>query len=173
MAFKHELPTQGATNDWLTPPHIFKALGFFDLDPCASEDQPWETAYRMISPPENGLTARWKDGERVWLNPPYGKETYQWLNKLSTHAGGGIALTFARTETQGFFESVWGRAHSILFLSKRINFHVPVTGERGKSNAGSPSVLIAYSERDANMLKASNLNGAYVRLVDNLTLIGG
>ena len=172
MAFEHETPTQGATNDWLTPPYIFEALGFFDLDPCASVNQPWTTAYRMIFPPEDGLTARWKTKERVWLNPPYGQETYKWLNKLSTHAGGGIALTFARTETKGFFESVWGRAHSILFLSGRIRFHLPVTGERGRSNAGSPSVLIAYTERDGHYLRDSGLNGAYVRLVDNLVLIG-
>ncbi|NCW30719.1 MAG: adenine methyltransferase, partial [Alphaproteobacteria bacterium] len=32
------------TTTWLTPPAVIKALGEFDLDPCASLDRPWDTA---------------------------------------------------------------------------------------------------------------------------------
>ena len=160
MAFSHETVGEGATNDWLTPPHIFKALGPFDLDPCASVDQPWDTASHMICPPDDGLVIPWRRG-RVWLNPPYGKETYLWLNKLAEH-GNGIALTFARTETKGFVSSVWEKADLLLFLHGRVKFRVPVTGEPGKTNAGSPSVLIAYGAENMNALRMSGLEGTLV-----------
>ena len=31
-------------DEWLTPPEIIKALGTFDLDPCASSTRPWPRA---------------------------------------------------------------------------------------------------------------------------------
>ena len=153
------LPNAGLTDDWLTPPHIIKALGPFALDPCASRNQPWRTASKMIVPPDDGLTATWIG--RVWLNPPYGKELYLWLEKLASH-GNGIALTFARTETKGFVEWVWKRAHGLLFLDGRLHFCYPETGEPAKGNSGGASVLIAYGRVDAAILQQCGLPGTYV-----------
>lgn len=31
-------------NEWLTPPHILRRLGPFDLAPCAPINRPWNTA---------------------------------------------------------------------------------------------------------------------------------
>ena len=31
-------------DEWLTPPEIIRALGPFDLDPCAPVNRPWDTA---------------------------------------------------------------------------------------------------------------------------------
>ncbi|MDR0672754.1 MAG: phage N-6-adenine-methyltransferase [Zoogloeaceae bacterium] len=56
-----------ATHDWLTPPEILDALGEFDLDPCASEFQPWRTAKKQFTIRDNGLTREWEG--RVWCNP--------------------------------------------------------------------------------------------------------
>ena len=55
--------------EWLTPPEIIKALGDFDLDPCAPtpETRPWETAKEHFCIHDNGLTKPWT-GKRVWLN---------------------------------------------------------------------------------------------------------
>jgi hypothetical protein len=36
----------GGHDEWLTPPEIVKALGTFDLDPCAPAVRPWDTAKR-------------------------------------------------------------------------------------------------------------------------------
>ena len=33
----------GGKDEWLTPPEIIKALGTFDLDPCASTTRSWPT----------------------------------------------------------------------------------------------------------------------------------
>jgi len=153
------LPNAGLTNDWLTPPHIIDALGQFDLDPCASVDQPWCTATTMIAPPEDGLAFDWYD--RVWLNPPYGKELYDWLAKLADHSN-GIALTFARTETKGFVEHVWKRATGLLFLAGRLHFCYPKTGISATGNSGGASVLIAYGWNNYMALIDSGLHGTAV-----------
>ncbi len=79
--------------------------------------------------------------------------------------GNGIALVFARTETQMFFQHVWPRAAALLFLRGRLDFHLPCgslpRGRRGK-NSGGPSVLIAYGTRARRRLFNAELGGAFV-----------
>lgn len=156
----HQRAYKGRTDDWLTPPEIIKALGPFDLDPCCPPNMPWETAARMISLPEDGLSAEWSG--RVFLNSPYGPETGRWLEKLATH-GFGTALVFARTETEMFHRHVWERASACLFLEGRLHFH-DVSGKRAPHNAGGPSVLVAYGQVDAALLSKSGLKGKLIRL---------
>lgn len=147
-------------DEWLTPPEILDALGEFDLDPCAPITRPWEMAKAHYTTLDNGLLLPWHG--RVWLNPPYGLEAREWLNKLAGW-GVGTALIFARTETEMFFEEVWKRADAVLFLRGRLYFH-HVNGERASANAGAPSCLIAYGERDVAALKASGIAGHFVPL---------
>jgi len=145
-------------NTWLTPPEILKALGDFDLDPCAcKEPRPWPTAKRHISWPDDGLYAEWKG--RVWCNPPYGPHTGHWMKRLADH-GTGTALIFARTETDVWQKHVWPRATAILFLRGRVRFHRP-DGSRGDA-ASAPSALVAFGEADARALAASGLAGKLV-----------
>lgn len=152
------------TTTWLTPPGIIAALGPFDLDPCAAPSpRPWPTANRHYELPVDGLAADW-DGT-VWCNPPYGAETWAWLDKLAVHPGGGIALIFARTETAGFVRSVWGKATGILFLHGRLHFH-HADGTRAPANSGAPSCLVAYggwaADRLADAVATATLDGTYV-----------
>lgn len=146
------------TETWLTPPNIINDLGPFDLDPCAYPG--WLTAEHLICLPEDGLAADW-DG-RVWCNPPYGRQTWLWLDKLATH-GRGTALIFARTETKGFVEQVWNKASGLLFLHGRLFFY-RTDGTPASANAGAPSVLVAYGREDAECLRCSLLEGTYVAL---------
>lgn len=149
------------TETWLTPPEIIKALGPFDLDPCAAPSpRPWPTAARHIELPEDGLTAAWSG--RVWLNPPYGRAVGDWLGKLATH-GRGTALVFARTETEWFGPTVWKAATAVLFIESRLHFH-HADGRRAANNSGAPSVLVAYSRGDANRLRASGIRGQFINL---------
>ncbi len=157
----HHQAYKGATDEWLTPPSIIKALGPFDLDPCAPIIRPWPTAARHYTIADDGLSKDWGVG-RVWLNPPYGPETGKWLTKLADH-GSGTALVFARTETEMFFATVWNRADAIFFLQGRLHFH-NANGVRAKANSGAPSVLIAYGEADAAVLESTALKGKFVRL---------
>ena len=156
----HHRPHRGHTDEWLTPPEIITALGSFDLDPSSPVNRPWPTAAEHFTVDDDGLTRRW-DG-RVWLNPPYGPETGRWLARLAEH-GDGIALIFARTETETFHRYGWQRADAMLFLRGRLHFHT-VDGTRAKANAGAPSVLIAYGKRNVLALEQSGLDGHLVRL---------
>ncbi|WP_084501477.1 DNA N-6-adenine-methyltransferase [Nocardia xishanensis] len=144
---------------WLTPPGVVTALGAFDLDPCAAEPRPWDTARRHIAPPDDGLAATWEG--RVFLNPPYSNLT-DWLGKLADH-GRGTALIFARTETRWFVDLVWQRASAVMFLHGRLHFHLP-DGSRARGNAGAPSCLVAYGDGDALRLAGSGLAGTFVNL---------
>lgn len=58
----------GGHDEWLTPPEILRALGEFDLDPCAPVVRPWETAARHYTVQDDGLALPWEG--RVWCNPP-------------------------------------------------------------------------------------------------------
>ena len=149
-----------ATDVWLTPPYIIEALGEFDLDPCASMDRPWDTAKHHFTIEDDGLNKEWFG--KVWCNPPYGPKLAPFLEKLSNHPEGGIALVFARTETRAFFNFVWDKATAIFFVKGRIKFHKP-NGELG-GTSGSPSVLIAYGEDNAKILENCKLNGRYLKL---------
>lgn len=155
-------PTQNPTykDEWLTPPYILEALGPFDLDPCAPINRPWDMAKNHFTVEDHGLMQHW-DG-RVWLNPPYGEETWKWMIHLALHQN-GIALIFARTETQGFHQCVWNAAQAVLFLKGRIIFY-HLDGAKASSNAAAPSVLVAYGEENAEALKTSGLPGKFIRL---------
>jgi hypothetical protein len=157
------------THTWLTPPHILKALGDFDLDPCAAPDdpRPWPTAATHWTREDNSLNRPWFG--RVWLNPPYGpKQTIApWMRRMAEH-GNGIALIFARTETAIFFETVWDRAQAALFLKGRLCFYrrdgtLP-RADTGGGNAGAPSVLIAYGADNAERLRLSGIVGRWLPL---------
>ena len=139
---------------WLTPPYIIHALGPFDLDPCAPLNRPWDTATKHYTVEDDGLSKPWEG--RVWLNPPYGKQTFVWMDRLSKHRS-GIALIFARTETKGFHETIWEKAHSIFFFLGRLAFY-RVTGERGNT-CNAPSVLVSYSEEDTYSIAMAHFDG--------------
>lgn len=161
MTHPYKARPVAATHVWLTPPHIKLPLGKFDLDPCAAPaPRPWDTAEEMWTLPHDGLAHDWHG--RVWLNPPYGRETGKWLSKLSQH-GNGTALVFARTDTLMFRTCVWPTASAALFLDGRPHFYHQ-DGTRARGNSGGPLMLIAYGRYDAAMLFACGLPGKYVDL---------
>lgn len=146
-------------DEWLTPPDLLAALGPFDLDPCAPINRPWDMAQRHYTIEDDGLQQPWHGF--VWCNPPYGKHTGPWLSKLAEHRD-GIALIFARTETEDFVSQVWHRADAVMFLHGRLYFH-HVDGSRASANGGAPSCLIAYGQRAVDRLSASGLTGTIVK----------
>lgn len=156
--FSHEAPHEGETNEWLTPPDLLKALGEFDLDPCAPVERPWDMAREHYTIKDDGLSKVWPEG-RIYCNPPYGPHTGKWLEKLYEH-GNGIALVFARTETRTFQRFVWGKTDALLFLYGRLRFH-KTDGSRAES-AGAPSVLIAYGKENIEVLRTCIIPGAFV-----------
>jgi len=138
-----------ASVDWYTPPWVFQRLGLdFDLDPC----QPiggisWIPAKNRYSELDDGLIQDWTG--RVWLNPPYGKHTPAWLERMHNHRN-GVALVFARTDCAWFHEYV-AKADAILFLRGRVKF-VDGLGVTGNSGAGSGSILVAWGTENVEAL---------------------
>jgi len=145
-AWTHTHPVHGATNEWETPPALLRVLGPFDDDPAGPDSLA-------------GFLRPWRG--RVWLNPPYGPGIGEWLAKLADH-GNGIALTFARTETRWFFETVWSRAAAVFFFRGRLRFYR--AGRPSAYSCGSPSCLIAYGENNVDQIRGSRLPGALVRV---------
>jgi hypothetical protein len=137
---------------------MIEDLGPFDTDPCAGpEPRPWPTASRHITLPQDGLAAEWEG--LVWCNPPYSyKQTWPWLAKLAGHPDGGIALVFARTDTEGFFKEAWSKADGFLFVKGRIDFCRP-DGVPDRKGAGAPSVLIGYTDEAMRRLAGSKIEG--------------
>ncbi len=161
----HEPPYRGRTEEWLTPRFILDALGPFDLDPSAPMNRPWDKARRHFTVAQGGLSRRWTGG--VWLNPPYGPQIHLWLKQMAMHAN-GIVLTFARTDTAWFSESVWGSASALYFLRGRVRFCTP-DGEPSEGTGGAPSLLIAYDPpgtyRNRAALRTCGLDGHFAPLL--------
>ena len=151
--------TDLSKDEWLTPPDIVRSLGDFDLDPCAPVKRPWDTAKFHYTVEDNGLLKPWHG--RVWLNPPYGRETFKWLERLAAH-GSGVALIFARTETQGFRKAIWDKAYSVFFFTGRLSFYHVTEKKDGATNA--PSCLVTYSPKDALALDSAGFNGKHIVL---------
>ena len=61
----------------------------------------------------NGLKQKWHG--TVWMNPPYGKFTENWLDKFIKH-NNGIALVFSRTDTK-WFQNYVKKSDAVLFAS--------------------------------------------------------
>ena len=145
------------TDVWLSPPWLIRALGEFDLDPSAPKVRPWDMAKKHYTIEDDGLSKKWNG--RVWLNPPYGKATKKWIRRLREH-GNGIAFIYTRTETEMFFQDVWGVADAVFFFRGRIPCHRP-DGTKNSSPA-SASCLIAYGEENVMAIKNSGLEGQLV-----------
>ena len=152
--FTHE-SAHNESKEWYTPPAIFERLGLqFDVDPASPGALvvPWIPAKVHHTVKEDGLHVPWCG--KVWLNPPYGQDTPRWLAKLVGH-GNGIALVFARTDTEWFHQYAV-RADVLCFMRGRIRF-ISGSGKVGTSCAGAGSLLLAYGEECAKALLSSGL----------------
>ena len=159
-AFSHERSADHGKEEWLTPPDLVRLLGPFDLDPCAPVRRPWDTAAKHYTVLDDGLLQPWHG--RVWLNPPYGPETGKWLAKLARH-GNGIALVCARTDTRAWHEHIFPKASALLFIKGRLAFF-NVDGTQARFGSGSPSVLVAYGQRNCLILHQHRCIGSYCQL---------
>ena len=78
-----------ATCEWETPQGFFDELDrefHFTLDPCATLDN--AKCGKYYTREQDGLKQDWT-GERVYCNPPYGRDMPQWIEKCARHAAGG------------------------------------------------------------------------------------
>lgn len=149
-----------SSDEWYTPKEILDALGKFDLDPCAPIRPLWPTAEVMYDQNIDGLSQIWEG--RVWLNPPYSRPLIElFVRKLAEH-GNGIALLFNRCDSKMFQDVIFPKATGMKFLRHRIRFYRP-DGTRGDS-PGCGSLLLAFGEDNAEILRNCAIEGKYVQL---------
>ena len=146
--------------EWYTPAWIFEELGIeFDLDPSSPHDMescvPAAVKYTVF---DDGLSLPW-DG-RVWLNPPYGKDTPFWMSRMIDH-NNGIALLFSRTDTIWCQEAM-RKCSAMLFIAGRIDFIPGIENQHKKSRSGAGNVMFAFGNDCAYALKQMSDRGIYI-----------
>lgn len=147
------------SDEWYTPKWIIDALGKFDLDPCSPSRQ-FYTAKECFTKSEDGLKRPWHG--RVWCNPPYSRILITpFIRQMAEH-NNGIALIFNRMDTALWHEIIFPTATAMLVMRGRLKFMRP-DGSQGDF-AGCGSVLVAWGDYNAWLLRTSTINGKFIRL---------
>lgn len=132
------------SNEWATPVEFFENLNKkynFTLDPCATKENAKCIKYYTIE--DNGLTKDWT-GERVFCNPPYGREISNWVEKCYEENERNntfiVMLIPARTDTSYFHKYIYNK-QEIIFIKGRLKFN------DGKNPAPFPSMLVIFNSK--------------------------
>lgn len=114
--------------DWATPQDVFDKLNEefkFTLDPCCSDKTAKCEKHYTIE--TDGLSKSW-EGERVFVNPPFGREQASWIKKGFEESQKPntivVFLIPARTDTRAFHKYLYGKAE-IRFIQGRLKFVNP------------------------------------------------
>lgn len=112
-----------ATDEWATPQALFDQydrIHNFTLDPCSTDQN--AKCRKHYTRSHDGLAQDW-NGERVWMNPPYGREIGKWMKKAYEASLAGalvVCLVPARTDTHWWHE--YAMKGKIEFLRGRVKF---------------------------------------------------
>lgn len=113
-------------DDWRTPPEIFNKLNSeftFDLDAAANETNALVRPYLT-----DALALEAWGGERIWLNPPYGRMLEPFIRRAQQEAFNGkivVCLIPTRTRAAWWHEAVIGKATEVRAVRKRPKFLRP------------------------------------------------
>lgn len=115
----------GNGREWATPPEVFDPLNaefHFTLDPCATRRN--AKCPRFFTEADNGLAQDW-GRERVFMNPPYGREIYAWTRKAREAAARGalvVALLPASCDLAWWHDDVVGGGAEVRYIRGRVRF---------------------------------------------------
>ena len=131
-------------SDWQTPPEIFNPLHKqyrFTIDVAASKEN--ALLPRYYTKEDDALSKNWY-GEKVWCNPPYGREQIPFIRKaFERRARLSCLLIPARTDTKIWHECILhDNADEIIFLKGRVKF------VGGQYAAPFPSAIVLYYGRN-------------------------
>ena len=150
----HRQQAVGKSNEWYTPPHIFKALGCtFDMDVAypLTTSLPWIPARVVLM--QRSLEETWTGF--IWMNPPFGGrgDKALWLEKFFAHDN-GIALVPDRTSAP-WWQQYAPRADLVLFVAPKIRF----LGPRSGNSPAQGTCLLGLGERAWKALYNARNNG--------------
>ena len=132
------------TNEWATPQDFFNILDdefCFNLDPCCTEENRKCENYFTIK--QDGLSRSW-DNRVVFMNPPYGGHTGEWLKKAyesSLRGATVVCLIVSSTDRSYWHELIFPYASQIRFIRGRLKFGL------SKSTAPFASAVIVFSKK--------------------------
>lgn len=113
------------TDEWATPQYLFDQLDaefHFDLDPAATDEN--HKCERYFTKADDGLKKSW-GGQRVFCNPPYGRQIGKWVEKGYREAQKPnttvVMLLPARTGNGWFHDNILGKAE-IRYIRGRLRF---------------------------------------------------
>lgn len=148
-SFPREPLFSSRSEEWETPPAFFDFVDRefrFELDAAASDLN--AKCSRYLTKRQDGLVVPW-NGDRIWLNPPYGRGIVSpWLERAAHYGIQGatvVCLIHARTDTAFWHDVVMRYAREIRFVRGRLRFlddH-----KRELSGATFPSVLVVFGGR--------------------------
>jgi phage N-6-adenine-methyltransferase len=144
MRAKNNGRYNGNGREWATPPEVFDPLHAkygFTLDPCATPEN--AKVPRFYTEADDGLSKSWA-GERVFMNPPYGREIYAWARKARLEAANGaivVGLLPASTDLAWWHEDVIGHAVQVTYLRGRVRF---LTGGPYRASGFFASVIVLW-----------------------------
>lgn len=110
------------TDLWSTPQEFYDKLDDefgFTLDPCATDEN--HKCEKYFTEKQDGLKQDWSH-ERVFMNPPYGKEIGKWMQKAATEDALVVCLVPSRTDTRWWHDWVIGTNAEVRFVKGRLKF---------------------------------------------------
>ena len=114
---------------------------------------------RHLTKRDDGLAADW-GGERVWVNPPYGRGVGAWARKAAIEGAKPrttvALLVAARTDTEWFLRYILGHAE-IRLVRGRIRFELAGVAQ---GPAPFPSMVAVFGEGAAPGKVSSIANAA-------------
>lgn len=126
-------------DDWSTPPEFFKRVNDefnFTLDVCASECN--AKCEKYFTESDDGLRKEWVG--ICWMNPPYGRDILDWMEKAYSSWRKGavvVCLVPCRTDTVWWHSYVM-RAPQVRLIRGRLKFG------GSKNSAPFPCALVVF-----------------------------
>ncbi|MFA5898617.1 MAG: DNA N-6-adenine-methyltransferase [Hyphomicrobium sp.] len=124
MKAKNNGRYNGNGREWATPPEVFDPLNAefsFTLDPCCTSST--AKCAKFYTEEVDGLNQDW-GVERVFMNPPYGREIYAWTKKARESSRRGaliVGLLPASCDLSWWHDDVVGHAE-VRYIRGRVRF---------------------------------------------------
>jgi site-specific DNA-methyltransferase (adenine-specific) len=131
----------GNGREWATPPEVFQPLDDefrFTVDACATREN--AKVSRFWTEADDGLSKDWTS-ERVWLNPPYGREIYSWTKKARTSGAEVVVGLLPASCDLAWWHNDVLPAAEVRYLRGRVRF---LTGGPYRASGFFASVIVIW-----------------------------